>query len=185
MKSLYIVFWFVVLLAACSKMEEITSADRKYLFFTSDINQFHVDTYEHKLTPQRLPYIFFKSYTQELGLRAVYGTILTSPDGGEIRLLCMVNILPTAELASELFERMTPEPLPTAFGREEPVRPLSYHADDAYLYHDSKYFHIILISSRIVYSVAIDGAHIEETQVGAGLRKKIDYLRQNNVDAIH
>ncbi len=166
----------LAVLTACSDMQHVTSADQQYLLFASEIDQFHIENYRHKLTPQELPYIFLKRYTEEYGFVGWYGAILRGHDGREVKYLCLVNVLPTVGEARDLFGRMTPESSPSELGMEETVDPRRYQADEAYLYRASSYFHLIIRSSRIVYTVVVDGARVEEYQVRNGLLKKIAYL---------
>ncbi len=181
--NLLLLTWLLVLPAACSVPEHLTAADRKYLFFVSEIEHFPIEQYQHRMTPQQVPYIFFKSSSGK-GFKGLYGTILVNSDGREVRYLCLVNILPTAEGARALFERMIPEPSPTDFGAEEDVDPGAYHAESAYLYRDDTYFHLILRSARIVYTIMIEGATVQEDQVRRELRRKLGYLEQN-IDSVH
>ncbi len=174
----------LVILAACSGREQITSADRRYLFFASEIEHFHIEKYQRKMTPGHLPYIYIKTYTEQYGFRGLYGTILLNPDGGKVKYLCLVNILPTSDQAHELFSRMADEPSPTDFGREETVDPHLYQADESYLYQDDTYFHMVLRSSRVVYTILLDGVMVKETQVRSGLRQKMAYLT-HHLNAIH
>ncbi len=150
-----------------------------YLLSPADIEHFPIGKYRHKMTPDHVPYIFFKTYNENIGFRGLYGTILISPDGSEVKYLCIMDILPTIDQARDLFSRMTPEPFPRDFGMEETINPRIYHADNAYLYRDDAYFHLVLQSSRVVYSVLIDGLKVEETQVRKGLRRKMDYLENH------
>ncbi len=173
----------VVIMTACSETGRLTSAERKYLFFAANIEQLHMGKYRHKETPEQVSYIFFKTYTEQFGFRSLYGTILVSPEGGEVKYLCLINILPTAGQARDLFEQMTPEPSPTYFGEEEAVDRRVYRADEAYLYRDDTYFHMILRSSRLVYTIMFEGANVEEEQVRKELRRKLAYL-ERNLDAI-
>ncbi len=173
----------ILILAACSGTEHMTSRDQKYIFFAADIEHFPIETYQHKKTPEQMPYILFKSYTRQSGFRGLYGTILVRPDGGEVKYLCLVNILPTAGQARGLFDRMTPEPAPTAFGDEEKVDPKAYRADDTYLYRDNSYFHLVILSSRVVYTILLEGANIEQQQVRNVLQRKLAYV-EHHLDLI-
>ncbi len=179
MRQSFLLTCFIILLAACSETEHITSGDQKYIFFAADIEHFPIEAYQHKKTPEQMPYILFKSYTRQSGFRGLYGTILVRPDGGEVKYLCLVNILPTVGQARGLFDRMTPEPSPTIFGEEEAVDPAHYHADEAFLYRDDSYFHLVLLSNRVVYTILLEGAHVEERQVKNALRKKLDYVKHH------
>ncbi|HXY54378.1 MAG TPA: hypothetical protein VEM40_06885 [Nitrospirota bacterium] len=174
----------LIILTACSKMDEVTSADREYLFLPEEIKQFHTEKYQHKMTPNHVPYIFFKMSSEKVGFRGLYGTILMSPDGGEVKYLCLVNILSSTEQASELFKRMNFEPSPSVFGSEETVAPGLYRADEIYLYRDNTQFHMVIRSSRIVYTIYLDGVDVDEPQVRHGLETKIAYLkgRLNAID---
>ncbi len=162
----------------------ITSADRMYLLSPAEIEHFPIEKYRHKITPEHVPYIFFKTYNETSGFRGLYGTILISPGGSEVKYLCITNILPSIDQARDLFNHMTPDPFPRDFGLEVTVNPKIYHADNAYLYKDDTYFHLVLQSSRVVYSVLIDGAAVEETQVRKELREKMDYLMNHLDDMI-
>ncbi len=162
----------------------ITSADRMYLLSPAEIEHFPIEKYQHKMTPEHVPYIFFKTYNETTGFRGLYGTILISPGGSEVKYLCITNILPSIDQARDLFNHMTPDPFPRDFGLEVTVNPKIYHADNAYLYKDDTYFHLVLQSSRVVYSVLIDGAAVEETQVRKELREKMDYLMNHLDDMI-
>ncbi len=166
----------LVILTACSTMP-VTPADRRFIFFPAEIENFPVENYRHKMTPEHVPYIFFKIDTEEFGFRGLYGSILISPDSSEVKYLCIVNILPAVEQARSLFSRITPEPFPSDFGMEETIDPKLYQADDVYLYRDDRYFHMVLLSSRIVYSVYLEGASVKEPQVRKGLRQKMEYLK--------
>ena len=174
----------LVVITACSEVPKVTPADRQYLFFLREINQFPIKNYQQMMAWDHLPYIFLKIYTEQSGFRGLYGTILTSPQGTKVKYLCLVNIAPTIEQARDLFSGMTPEPSPREFGREETIDPRLYHADEAYLYaDDTSYFHLVLQSSRVVYTVVLDGATVEEKQVRNGLRHKLAYI-QHHMDAI-
>ncbi len=100
-------------------------------------------------------------------------------DGGEVKYLCLVNILPSTEQARELFIQMNFEPTPSEFGSEETVAPSLYRADEIYLYRADTQFHMVIRSSRIVYTIFLDGADVEEPQVRHGLEQKIAYLNDH------
>ncbi len=168
----------LVILTGCSTMH-VTPADRMFIFFPAEIENFPIENYRHKMTPEHIPYIFFKMDTEEFGFRGLYGSILISPDGSEVKYLCIVNILPAVEQARSLFSRITPEPFPSDFGMEETIDPKLYQADDAYLYRDDRYFHLVLLSSRIIYSISLDGASVKEPQVRKVLRQKMEYLKDH------
>jgi len=168
------------MITGCPEVTEITPAERQYLFFPGEIEYFPIENYRQEVAWDHVHYIFFKKYTEQFGLRGLYGTILISPEGAKVKYLCLVNISSTIEQARNLFARMIPEPSPRLFGREETIDPSLYHADDAYLYaDDSSYFHMILRSSRIVYTVLLDGAKVAEPQVRNGLRHKLAYIQQH------
>ena len=179
MRPSFILPWLLVLLTACPEMDQITSADRRYILFATDIEHFHIEKYRHEETREHIPYIFFKAYTEQFGFQGLYGTILISPEGGKVKYLCLVNILPTVEQARQLFLRMSAEPSLSDFGSEEPVAPPLYQADEIYLYDDDTYFHMVLRSARVVYTILLDGTKVEEMQVRSGLKQKIDYLQHN------
>ncbi len=183
MRHFILLTGLLAILAACSGTDKISSGDLKYFFFAADIEHFPIETYQHKKTPEQIPYILFKSYTTQAGFRGVYGTILVRSDGGEVKYLCLVNIMPTAGQARGLFDGMTPEPTPTAFGDEEAVDPKAYRADDTYLYRDNSYFHLIILSSRVVYTILLEGANVEEPQVRNVLRQKLAYV-EHHLDSI-
>lgn len=67
------------MITACSEVTEITPAERQYLFFPGEIEHFPIENYRQKVAWDHVPYIFLKKYTEQLGLRGVYGTILISP----------------------------------------------------------------------------------------------------------
>jgi hypothetical protein len=165
-------------------MDRVTSADGKYLFFPKEIEHFHAEKYRHKMTPDHLPYIFFKISTKQFGFRGLYGTILMSPDEKEVKYLCIVNVLPSLEQARKLFIRMNFEPSPSDFGIEETVDPGLYRADEIYLYRDDTQFHMVIRSSRIVYTIFLEGTDVEEPQVRHGLEQKIAYLK-DHLNAIY
>ncbi len=172
------------MITACSKVEEITPVDKQVIFIPAEISHFHIEKYRHKKTPEHVPYILFKSYTEQFGFRGLYGTILIDTYGTEVKYLCLVNIMTTIDQARSLFSRMTPEPSPRDFGEEKAITPVLYGADEVYLYTDDmSYFHMVLRSSRIVYSIVLDGAKVEEPQVRYGLKRKLAYI-QDNVNAI-
>ena len=180
MRSRDFLLCLLVIITACSEVKEITPAERQYFFFPSEIEHFPIGMYRHEVAWDHVPYIFLKKYTEQLGLSGLYGTILVSPGGAKVKYLCLVNISSTIEQARELFDRMIPEPFPRYFGKEETIDPGLYHADDTYLYaDDTSYFHLILRSSRVVYTVLLDGAKVEEPQVRNGLRHKLAYIQQN------
>ncbi len=169
----------LLMLAACSSSQQVTPADRLYLFSPGEIDHFPLERYRNELTAEQMPYIFVKTYTEQSGYRGLYGTILIDPAGAEVKYLCLVNILPTVEQARNLFDGMTPEPFPTDFGAEEEIASRLYRADEAYLYRDDMYFHLVLRSSRIVYSILLEGAAVAEPQVRNNLGQKIDYLNRH------
>lgn len=165
-------------------MEEITSADKEFIFIPAEIRNFPIERYRHKTTPEHVPYILFKTYSEQFGFRGLYGTILIGPDGAEIKYLCLVNIMETIDQARGLYSRMIPEPSPRDFGEEKAIEPALYHADEVYLYTDDiSYFHLILRSSRIVYTIVLDGVKVEEPEVRNGLKRKLAYIRYH-VNAI-
>ncbi len=176
MRSALLLSCLLVVLTACSEMPKVTPADRHYLFFAADIDQFPIAQYRHRTTPEQLPYFFLKGYTEQHGYMSWYGTILIGGDGREVKYLCLVNVMPKATDAQGYFGRLTPEPSPTRYGMEETVDPGLYQADEVYLYRDDTYFHLIVRSSRVVYAIVVQGAHVEERQVRSGLRSKILYL---------
>jgi hypothetical protein len=183
MKVLLLVF-FLGVIAACSGVEQITPAESRYIFTPQEIERFPIKNYWHKMAWDHVSYVFFKTYNEQFGFRGLYGTILISPGGEEIKYLCLVNIPSTIEQARDLFNRMIPEPSPRDFGREETIAPDLYHADAAYLYtDDTSYFHLVLRSSRVVYTVLLDGAGVTELQVRNGLRQKLAYI-QHHLNAI-
>ncbi len=169
----------LLLLAACRQMPQVTPADASYLLLASDIEQFPMEQYRHMMTAGSMPYLFLKGYSEGSGSTSWYGTILVARDGTEVRYLCMVNVLPAAGQAGDLFGRLTPEPSPTSFGTEEKIDPRVYGADAVYLYRDDAYFHLIVRTSRIVYAVVVEGAHVEERQVRNVLKRKIAYLQEH------
>ena len=176
MRRWIIVLLLPVMLAACSQTQHLTSADRRYFFFAEEIENFHIEKYRYEVTPEQIPYIFFKSSSEQSGFRGVYGTILTSPERGKVKYLCLVNILPTTEQARELFLRMSAETSPAERGDEEIVFPFLYQSDEIYLFKGDTHFHMVLRSSRVVYVIVIDGVGVEEKQVRPGLRQKMAYL---------
>jgi hypothetical protein len=184
MKLRVLLLCLIVLITACSEAKKITPAERQYILAPAEIEHFPINSYRYKMTPEQVPYILFKNYTEQVGFRGLFGTILISPQGENVRYLCLVNILPTMGQAHDLFSRMIPEPSPRDFGREETIEPGLYQADDAYLYtNDLSYFHLIIRSSRVVYTILLDGARIEEPQVRNGLKQKIAYI-QHHLNAI-
>ena len=184
MRAAALSMFFLALVASCSEVTKLTPADRAYLFFPAEIDHFPLSLFRQKTAWDHVSYIFLKTYTKQSGFRGLYGTILVSPGGAEVKYLCLVNIAPTIGQARELFSGMTPEPVPRDFGREEAINPGLYGADAAYLYTDgASYFHLVLRSSRVVYTVLLDGASVEERQVRNGLRLKLAYLAAHR-DAI-
>jgi hypothetical protein len=184
MRMKILLLFFPGLMTACSGVEEITPAARQYIFTPQEIEHFPIKNYWHKMAWDHVSYVFFKTYNEQFGFRGLYGTILISPAGAEVKYLCLVNIPSTIEQARDLFSRMVPEPSPRDFGREEAIAPGLYQADDAYLYtDDTSYFHLVLRSSRVVYTVLLDGAGVKELQVRNGLRHKLAYL-QHHLNAI-
>ena len=180
MRSRVFLLCLLFMITACSQVTEITPAERQYLFFPSEIEHFPIENYRQEAAWDHVPYIFFKKYTEQLGLRGLYGTILINPGGVKVKYLCLVNIPATIEQARDLFARMIPEPFPRYFGREETIDPGLYHADEAYLYvDDTSYFHLILRSSRVVYTILLDGAKVVEPQVRNGIRHKLAYIQQH------
>ena len=173
-----------ILIAACSETERITSTDRKFFFFADEIENFHIEKYRHELTPDHIPYILFKTFTEQTGFRGLYGTILIDSAGEKVKYLCLVNILPTVEQARALYDRMSAEPSHLEIGNEETLSPRLYQTDDVYLFKGDVYFHMVLRSSRVVYTVLIDGVGVEETQVRAGLSRKVAFL-QNHMNITH
>ncbi len=170
----------VVTFISCSQVTEITPVDRQYFFLPGEIEHFPIKNYRQMTAWDHIPYIFLKKYNEQLGFRGIYGTILTSLGGAKVRYLCLVNIPSTTEQARDLFARMIPEPSPRDFGREETIDPGLYRADEAYLYSDDlSYFHLILRSSRVVYTILLDGARVEEPQVRNGIRHKLAYIQQH------
>jgi len=173
-----------ILFAACAKTEQMTSADRRYFFFADEIENFHIEKYRHELTPDHIPYIFFKSFTEQSGFRGVYGTILIDPEGEKIKYLCLINILPTTDQARVLFDRMSGEPSPLIIGDEETLSPRLYQTDEIYFFKGTTHFHMVLRSSRIVYTILLDGVGVDELQVRPGLSQKIAYLK-NHLNTVH
>src|SRR5208337_1398854 len=174
----------LVLIPACSEETIITPAEMQYIFPPAEIEHFPIKGFRHLTTPDHVPYIFFKSYAKQSGFRGLFGTILIGPQGEKVKYLCLVNILPTIGQAQNLFSRIIPEPSPRDFGLEETLDPGLYDADDAYLYaDDTSYFHLVLRSSRVVYTIVLDGATVNEPQVRNGLRHKLAYI-QDHLNAI-
>ncbi len=174
----------LILVSACSEATKVTPAERQYIFVPAEISHFPIKTFRHLTTPDHMPYIFFKSFTEQSGFRGLFGTILIGPQGNTVKYLCLVNILPTIRQARDLYSQMTSEPSPRDFGREETIDPGVYHSDEAYLYgDDTSYFHLVVRSSRIVYTVYLDGAKVEEPDVRDGLRTKLAFLH-NHLNAI-
>ncbi len=172
------------LITACSQTSLITPAERQYIFAPAEIEHFPINNFHHLTTPEQVPYIFFKMFTERTGFRGLFGTILIGQQGNKVTYLCLVNILPTIGQAKDLFSRMTPEPLPRDFGREEAIDPAVYHADEAYLYADDvSYFHLVLRSSRVVYTILLDGAKVGEQDVRNGLKHKLAYIH-NHMNAM-
>jgi len=184
MRRVVLVLCLSMMFAACSKTEQMTSADRKYFFFVDEIENFNIEIYRHELTPDHIPYILFKSFTEQTGFRGLYGTILINPAGKKVKYLCLVNILPTTEQARALYGRMSAEPSPLDIGDEEILSPLLYQTDEVYLFKGASRFHMVLRSSRVVYTILIDGVGVEETQVRSGLSQKMAYLK-NHLNTIH
>ncbi len=174
----------LILVSACSEATKVTPAERQYIFVPAEIARFPITLFRHLKTPGHMPYIFFKTFTEQSGFRGLFGTILIGPQGNKVKYLCLVNILPTIGQAQDLFSRMTSEPRPLDFGREEVIDPGVYHSDEAYLYGDDvSYFHLVLRSSRVVYAIYLDGAKVEEPDVRNGLRRKLAYLH-NHLNSI-
>ncbi len=170
----------LILMTACSQTTQITPAERQYIFAPAEIEHFPIKNFRHLTTPDRVPYVFFKMFTEQTGFRGLFGTILIGKQGNKVTYLCLVNILPTIGQAQDLFSRMTPEPFPREFGREERIDPGVYHADEAYLYGDDvSYFHLVLRSSRIVYTIVLDGAKVGEQDVRNGLKHKLAYIHSH------
>ena len=171
---------FLVVITACSKVTEITPADKQYLLVPAEIEHFPIERYRQKAAWDQVSYIFFKTYAEQFGFWGLYGTILISPGGGEVKYLCLVNIPTTIDQARDLSARLMQELSPRDFGKEETLDPGLYRVDEVYLYTDNtSYFHLVLRSSRIVYSILLDGARLEEPQVREGLRNKLVYLQQH------
>jgi len=180
MRRAALLLFLLVTVAACSDVTKLTPEDRKYLFVPEDIEQFPIGRFRQKTAWDHVPYVFLKKYSEQAGFGAMYGTVLVSEGGSEVRYLCLVYIPATIDQARDLFGQMTPEPQPRDFGREEMIDPGLYRADDSYLYRDdTSYFHLILRSSRVVYTVLLDGARVEERQVRNGLRLKLAYLQSH------
>jgi len=180
MRSPVFLVCLLLMITACSKVTEITPADRQYLFVPTEIERFPIERYHQKTAWDQVPYIFFKTYAPQFGFWGVYGTIMISPGGGEVKYLCLVNIPSTIDQARDLFARLMQEPSPRDFGKEETLDPGLYRADEAYLYtDDTSYFHLVLRSSRVVYTILLDGARVEESQVRGGLIHKLAYLRHH------
>lgn len=170
----------LVLNSACSEKTLITPAEKQFIFAPVDIEHFPIKGFQHLQTPDHVPYIFFKNYTEQTGFRGLFGKILIGPQGEKVKYLCLVNIMPTIGQAQDLFFRMIPEPSPRVFGLEETLDPRLYDADDAYLYADDiSYFHLVLRSSRVVYTIVLDGATVKEPQVRSGLRHKLAYIQDH------
>lgn len=170
----------LTVVSACSQATQITPAERQYIFAPAEIEHFPIKNFRNLMTPDSAPYIFFKKFTEQSGFRGLFGTILIGHQGNKINYLCLVNILPTIGQAQDLFSRMTPEPFPRDFGRETTINPGVYHADEVYLYADDmSYFHLVLRSSRVVYTIFLDGAKVEELDVRNGLRHKLAYIHNH------
>jgi hypothetical protein len=177
MRPAALLLFLLVITTACSDVTKLASADRKFLFFPDEIEHFPIGHFQQKTAWDHVSYVFLKKYSEQLGFGGMYGTILMSPGGAEVQYLCLVYIPPTTDEARDLFRQMIPEPMPRDFGREETIDPGLYQADDAYLYtDDTSYFHLVLLSSRVVYTVLLDGARVQERQVRNGLRLKLAYL---------
>ncbi len=170
----------LILVSACSEATTVTPAERQYIFVPAEIAHFPIKIFQHLTTPGNMPYVFFKTSTEQSGFRGLFGTILIGPQGNKVKYLCLVNILPTTGQAKDLFSRMTPEQFPRDFGKEETIDPGVYHADEAYLYADDlSYFHLVLRSSRVVYTILLDGASVGEQDVRDGLRNKLAYIHNH------
>jgi len=170
----------LMLISACSQTTKITPAERQYIFAPAEIEHFPIKNFRHLTTPEKAPYVFFKIFTEQAGFRGLFGTILIGHQGNKVNYLCLVNILPTVGQAQDLFSRMTPEPFPRDFGKEVTIDPGVYRADEVYLYADDlSYFHLVLRSSRVVYTIFLDGAKVEEVDVRNGLRHKLAYIHSH------
>lgn len=71
------------LAAACSELREIRPVDRQYLFLSEEIEPYPFAGYRHKTARDGLDYLLFTKLDQA-GFRAVYATILISPQGREV-----------------------------------------------------------------------------------------------------
>ncbi len=170
----------LILVSACSEATKVTPAERQYIFVPAEIAHFPIMSFHHLTTPDHVPYIFYKMFTEQSGFRGLFGTILIGQQGNKVNYLCLVNILPTTGQAQDLFSRMTSEPSPRDFGRETTINPGVYHADEVYLYADDlSYFHLVLRSSRVVYTIFLDGAKVEELDVRNGLMRKLAYIHNH------
>jgi hypothetical protein len=182
MRSRFSLLCLMVMIISCSEIPELTPADRQYLFLPGEIEHFPIKNYQQMTSRDHRSYIFFKEYNEQLGFRGIYGTIMTNRGGAKVKYLCIVNIPSTTDQAREILGQMIPEPSPRNFGREEKIDPGLYGADEAYLYSDDiSYFHLVLRSSRVIYTILIDGARVEEPQVRNGLRRKLAYIQQHYV----
>lgn len=171
---------FLCLITACSDVREMTPADRQYVFLPQEIQPFPFKNYQPRKAWDDVSYIFFTKYTERDGFTAVYAAILADPAGKQISFLCSVNIERTALRGKQLYAGMVPEHSPRQFGRQVPIDPAFYRAEQAYLYvADTGYFHLVLQSSRIVYSIVLEGASVDERQVRRNLLRKLDYIREN------
>ncbi len=170
----------LALISACSRPAQMTPAERQYIFIPAEIAHFPIKLFHHLKTPEQVPYIFFKEFTEQAGFRGLFGTILIGSQGNKVDYLCLINIFPTIAQARDLFSRMTPEPSPRDFGKETTIDPGVYHADEVYLYKDDlSYFHLVLRTSRVVYTIFLDGAKVEEPDVRNGLRQKLTYIHDH------
>ncbi len=168
------------LVSACSEATTVTPAERQYIFVPAEIAHFPITLFHHLKTPEQVPYIFFKEFTEQAGFRGLFGTILIGSKGNKVDYLCLINIFPTNAQAQDLFSRMTSEPSPRNFGKETTIDPGVYHADEVYLYKDDlSYFHLVLRTSRVVYTIFLDGAKVEEPDVRNGLRQKLTYIHDH------
>jgi hypothetical protein len=180
MRTRIILLCLLGLITACSEVREMIPEDRHYLFLPEDIASYPFRNYQVKKAWGDVAYVLFTKYTEHDGFTGLYGTILVSPGGKKVDFLCIVNIESTVERAAELYEGMVPEHSPREFGWEATIDPSVYLAEDAYLYaSDTGYFHLVLRSARVVYSILLDGANVDEPQVRENLKRKLDYIRQN------
>ncbi len=180
MRLRILLFCVLTVVSACTPAAKLTPAERQYIFAPAEIDHFPIMNFRHLMTPGHVPYIFFKGFTEQAGFRVLFGTILIGRQGNKVDYLCLINISPTIGQAQDLFSRMTSEQFPRDFGKETAIDPGVYHADDVYLYGDNmSYFHLVLRTSRVVYTIFLDGAKVEEPDVRNGLRHKLAYIHDH------